>query len=191
MIALVRRAGQVILADDAHVVWSVADGRRGRRWRALTTRVGALEASVLLEVGLDGRPSRLELATAAGLMTLHPEAPGLLHGNVVSPDGVRHLAFAWGDEHELEVEGQLITTAVTAGRLARSTPVGEGRTVPVVVVSPDLSVRERSRRYVRVDQATWQIDREGDRFELRIDGRAVPIWPGATVEWPLEIQSPP
>lgn len=189
MIAIVRRAGRVILADGRHVVWSVADGRRGRRWRATTTRDGALETAMLLEVGLDGRPSRLELATAAGLLTLHPEAAGWLHGNVVMPDGVRHLTFAWSHEHELEVEGHAITMAVTAGRLGRSTPVGEGRTVPVVVVSPDLAVRERSRRHVRVDKATWQIDREGHRFDVTIDERGLPIWSGEAAEWPLELES--
>jgi hypothetical protein len=173
MIAIVRRAGRVILADGRHVVWSVADGRRGRRWRATTTRDGALETAMLLEVGLDGRPTRLELATAAGLLTLHPEAAGWLHGH----------------EHELEVEGQSITMAVTAGRLGRSTPVGEGRTVPVVVVSPDLAVRERSRRHVRVDKATWQIDREGHRFDVTIDERGLPIWSGEAAEWPLELES--
>ena len=51
MSAMVRRAGQAILPDGTEVVWSVADGRRGRRWRATTTRDGALPPSLLLEVG--------------------------------------------------------------------------------------------------------------------------------------------
>ncbi|MDO8485990.1 MAG: hypothetical protein Q7S35_13695 [Candidatus Limnocylindrales bacterium] len=189
---MVRRAGRARLADGTQLVWSVADGRRGRRWRAMTTRDGALTGALLLEVGVDGRPARLELATAAGLLTLHPEPSGSLHGNAVTADGVRHLTFAWSGEHELEVDGLPIASAVTARRLAGSTAVGEGRTVPAAAVAPDLSVREGARRYVRVDDATWRIEGEGDRRTLTIDERGLPVGSGEAGdeagEWPLELE---
>ena len=47
-----------------------------------------------LEVAPNGRVTRLELTTGAGLLTLHPEPDeSALHGNVVTPTGIRHLAF--------------------------------------------------------------------------------------------------
>lgn len=193
MSAMVRRAGRASLADGTQLLWSAADGRRGRRWRALTTWGEALTAALLLEVGVDGRPARLELATAAGLLTLHPEATGSLHGNAVTPDGVRHLTVAWGVEHELELDGIPIASAVTARRLAGSTAVGEGRTVPVVAVARDLSVREGTRRYMRVGEATWRIEGDGDPRTLTIDERGLPVVAGETPdeagEWPLELDT--
>lgn len=189
MSAMVRRAGRSMLADGTQVVWSVADGRRGRRWRAVTMRDGALISALLLEVGVDGRPARLELATDAGLLTLHPEASGSLHGNTVTVDGVRHLTFAWSVEHELEIDGLPIASAVTARRLAGSTAMGEGKTVPVVAVAADLSVREGARHYVRVGDATWRIEGEGDPRTLTIDEHGLPVWSAEAGEWPLELDS--
>lgn len=188
MSAMVRRAGRATLADGMQLVWSVADGRRGRRWRAVTTREGAQVAALLLEVSLDGRPARLELATPAGLLTLHPEATGSLHGNALTRDGIRHLTVAWSDEHELEVDGLPIGQAITARRLAGSTAMGEGRTVPVVAVATDLFVHERLRRYVRVDEATWRIEGDGDPRTLSVDERGIPVWSGDVAEWPLELE---
>lgn len=189
MSAMVRLAGQASLPDGTQLAWTVADGRRGRRWRASTTRDGALSAALLLEIGVDGRPSRLELATVAGLLTLHPEATGGLHGNLVTASGVRHLGFAWTAAHELEIDGLLIATAVSARRLAGSMAAGEGRTVLVVSVAADLSVGEVTRRFVRVDGATWRIEGGASPRTLAIDDRGVPAWDGDTREWPLELET--
>jgi hypothetical protein len=189
----VRRAGTAALADGGEVVWSVADGRRGRRWRALTRRAGMISSSLLLEVGTDGRPARLEVATTAGLLTLHPETTGSLHGNAVMAEGVRHLALGWSDEHELEVEPLAISAAVTARRLGPTVPVGEGTDVPVVTIDADLVVGEETRRYVRLDAATWRIERDGDTRTVAVDDRGLPVWPPTTgspaegVDWPLEL----
>jgi len=190
MSPMVRLAGRATLPDGVEITWSVADGRRGRRWRAATRRLGALAGSLLLEVGVDGRMVRLELATAAGLLTLHPEATASLHGNAVTANGIAHITMAWSDDHGLEIDGLPIPAAVTAGRLAASTPVGEGRTVPVVVVGQDLSVRAAERRYTRVDDATWRIEGEGREETLAVDKRGVPVWPKAGGEWPLELDPP-
>lgn len=187
MSALVRRAGRATPDDDTEIVWSVADGRSGRRWRARTLRDGALASSFLLEVGVDGRPTRLELATAAGLLTLHPEATGALHGNAVTPAGVRHLTFGWSGEHGLEIDELSVPSAVTAGRLAPALAVGEGRTVPVVVVGPDLAVRSGERRYERLGAGSWRIEGDGRAQVVEIDERGIPIWPATTGEWPLEL----
>jgi len=204
MSAVVRGAGRAILDDGSQLVWSVADGRRGRRWRAMTARDGHLVETLLLEVGGDGRPTRLELSTSSGLLTLHPEPSGGLNGNVVTPAGVRHLSFAWSDKHELAIDRLPIAAAVTARRLAGSTPVGEGREVAVVAVAQDLEVSEGVRRYGRVSEANWRIEGADGARGLSIDERGLPVWPDArgesggageapreTSEWPMEFDPQP
>jgi hypothetical protein len=173
----------------------------------MTRRDGRLAESLLLEVDNDGRPSRLELTAAMGLLTLHPEPSGSLHGNMVTRDGVRHLAFGWSDDHELAIDRLPIVAAVAARRLASTTPVGEGRDVPVVSVGRDLQVQAGVRRYDRVANASWRIEGGRDGAQtLTIDNRGLPIWPGTggkvagggetvgarePAEWPLELESQP
>jgi hypothetical protein len=191
MSAYLRRAGAGLLPDGSQLVWSVADGRRGRRWRAMASSNGAITHALLLEVDTEGRPSRLELTTPAGMLTLHPDQAGrVLHGNVVTSAGVRHLSLPWSDAHGLEVEGRPIASAVTAHQLARAMAEGEGRAVPVVVVAADLVVSKASRRYVRVGHGEWRIEPasgHGAATILRIDERGIPSAPGDTQEWPLEV----
>jgi hypothetical protein len=190
MSEVVRRAGRVGQADGSVLLWSVADGRRGRRWRAGLVRDGRLVSSMLLEVSVDGRPGRLELTTSAGLLTLHPEANGDLHGNVVTTDGVRHLHYAWSAEHELVVDGIAITSAVAARRLAATTPAGEGRTVPVVAVGADLAIRQAVRTFHRLDAGTWWVDGQDEPMTLAIDPDGIPLWSGEADAWPLQLDLP-
>ena len=186
-----RRAGAGTLADGSQLIWTVADGRRGRRWRAVASSNGSITHALLLEVDVAGRLSKLELATPAGLLTLHPEeGSGWLHGNVVTEVGVRHLALPWSDDHGLDVVGRPIAAAVTAHRLAAMTAVGEGRAVPVVSIAPDLGLVETTHRYTRVSVGEWRIESGGDHgapVRLTIDGRGVPVLPLAAAEWPLEL----
>lgn len=191
MTEFLRRAGCGVLADGSTLVWSVADGNRGRRWRAVATLDGAIRLVLLLEVDVAGRPSRIELATPAGMLTLHPgEGSGALHGNVVSTEGVRHLALPWSDDHGLEVDGNPIAAAVTAHRLRTTTAPGEGRTVQVVLIAADLLVAETTRRYGRVAEGEWRIEpAAGDTppVFLTIDQRGIPTLPADAREWPLEL----
>lgn len=185
---MVRRGGRATIPDGSEIAWSVADGRRGRRWRTATTRDGTLQASLLLEVGTDGRPARLELTTAAGLLTLHPEAGGSLHGNAVTPGGVRHIAFDWGEDHGFEIEGNPVPTAAIAGCLASTMPAGEGRAVPVVVIGEDLIVRAAERQFERVNTTgSWQIIGDGQTTVLALDADGLPVWPQPAEDWPLEL----
>jgi hypothetical protein len=186
----VRRAGRARLDDGSLVTWSVADGRRGRRWRIAVEHDGSLVASTLLEVSTEGRLARLELATPAGLLTLHPEGSGGLHGNAVTRHGVRHIRFAWSNEHELAIDGTLIASAITAHRLARTTRTGEGSALRVVAVGVELSVRADARFFHRLAQDTWRIDGDTGSTTVAIDARGIPRWPGETDEWPLEQDSP-
>jgi hypothetical protein len=116
---VIRRGGVATNAGGERVVWTVADGRRGRRWRESVSRDGTLLRAVLLELDPDGRVTRLEVATAHGLLTLHPdEGGGTMHGNVVAPDGVRHLSFDWSSDRELLVTGSPASAAIVEARFA-------------------------------------------------------------------------
>ncbi len=78
-------------ADGAAVVWSVAEGSKGRRWREVRNVGGGVASSLLLETDAAGRFSHLELSTPSGLLTLHPEPDGTLHGHAIVSDGVEHV----------------------------------------------------------------------------------------------------
>lgn len=189
MTTFLRLAGTARLGDDAILTWSIAEGSRGRRWRAVTTADGVITHALLLEVDLRGRPARLELTTPAGLLTLHPEPDGSsLHGNVVSAVGMRHLAFAWSGEHGLSVDGRPIADAVTAHRLADTVRVGETRSVAVVAITPDLTLREDTVGFERRAETTWRIIRPDGEHALTIDARGIPTGETDAVEWPLELE---
>ena len=161
-----RVAGSGRSPDGAIVTWSVAEGRRGRRWREAVTRDGAVVHSLLLELDPDGRFAHLELTTAAGLLTLHPEGDGTLHGNAVTPAGITHLrGMRWQPDDVILIEGSVVCRAVAGQwQLARELD-GLG----AVRVEPDLSLlRARA-----TDTAA------------PVDGRGLPVLEDSR-EWPLE-----
>ena len=144
--APVRRGGRGTLPDGAQLTWSLAEGGRGRRWRASRVRDGRLEGTILLEIDAAGRPARLELGTADGLLTLHPDrGERELHGNVVTPDGIRHLRLDWSPAHELVVDGFPVALlaavrrlgAVIAGWRDGRTPRGHRRQRPALPCDDD------------------------------------------------------
>ena len=163
----VRLAGHGRRADGAEVDWTLSEGRRGRRWRETVVRDGALIHALLLETGPDGRFSHLELASAAGLATLHPEGDGTLHGNIVGQAGVRHVVgLSFGESGALTVSGSIVAAAALAWARASAT-AGE-----VVVLDPgalDLTIRPLQ------GDDLGAIDADG---APRLDG-------GRT--WPLEV----
>jgi hypothetical protein len=74
-----------------------------------------MQSSLLLELDPDGRFSHLELATAAGLLTLHPEGDGTLHGNAVTERGVEHIAGRpWQRDAVVLVEESAVCLAVAS-----------------------------------------------------------------------------
>jgi hypothetical protein len=95
----------------------VATGRRGRRWREVRTVDGQVVSSLLFETDPAGRFAHLELSTSSGLLTLHPEMDGTLHGNAVMADGVRHVVGEpWSVDGALLVEGSAIALAAAGER---------------------------------------------------------------------------
>lgn len=153
-----RRAGRGRDRVGALVTWSVAEGRRGRRWRVARAVDGALVSSLLYELDPDGRFAHLELATPAGLLTLHPEGDGTLHGNAIVDGGVRHVVgLAWEPEWGIGFEADAFSTAIGGWR------PGAG-----YVVVGDLAVG--------ADATADSIAR---------DARGIPMLDAAE-EWPLE-----
>jgi hypothetical protein len=103
----------------------VAEGRRGRRWREAIVGPAGLRHSLLLETAPGGRFSHLELAAPAGLLTLHPEPDGTLHGNVVEAGGIRHVTgLPWDADGVVDVEGSTIAGAACAGLLGATVAAG-------------------------------------------------------------------
>jgi len=184
----VRRGGQARTLDGASITWTQAEGARGTRWRESVVSDGELMRSILLEVSATGRPTRLEVTTRAGLLTLHPEADeSAIHGNVVGVDGVRDLAFDWSPAHELLLLGSPASAAVTLGRLASEMDVGESRTLDVLRIDDSVDPRPARWTAVRMDAGVWHLsslDDDEERLVL-LDASGRPVLPGA-VEWPLE-----
>lgn len=183
-----RRAGRGILPDGATLIWSVADGERGRRWRATAVADGRMTHGVMLEISPGGRVLRLELATASGLLTLHPERDGRsIHGNIVHVAGVRPLAFAWSVDHELEIVDRPGPSAVMLRRLAKSVEVGGGETVAVLSMDTSLVVRPGTRLVRRLTPERWLIaDVTGGRETvIELDDDGIPVL-GAPADWPLD-----
>lgn len=166
MTAWLRRAGRGFDADGAIVTWSVAEGRRGRRWREARVRGEAILSSLLFETDPDGRFSHLELSTPAGLLTLHPEGDGTIHGNAVTDAGVEHLVgLPWEADGLVLVDGSTVTAAAAAAAMTRA----EG-TLTVLRIGLDLACQVRPEPAGTVPA---QADAEG-LPRLR-DGRSWPL----------------
>lgn len=170
------------------LTWSVADGTRGTRWREALEVDGGLSRSLLLEVAPTGRPTRLEIATVAGLLTLHPEPDeSAMHGNVVGDQGVRHLALPWGPDDELWVDGSAATAAVTLGRLAGTLGVGASTVIDGLWIDDRLEPRAERLAVERRGDRAWRVAPATSRaaldVELDEDGTVVLADADA---WPLE-----
>jgi hypothetical protein len=184
----VRRGGHATTVGGDLVTWTEAEGARGTRWREMLERDGRLLRGLLLETSMAGRPTRLEVTTLAGLLTLHPEPDeSALHGNVVEAAGVRHLAFPWSPEHELQVLGSPASATVSLRRLARLVPVGASRTFDLLRIDDDLEPRPVRWSFERISRHAWHLRDTGGseerRFTVEDDGR--PVLADA-VSWPLE-----
>ena len=175
MTRLVRRAGAGRFGDGTDIVWSASEGSKGRRWREMRSRDGAVVSSLLLETFPDRRFAHLELSTAVGLLTLHPEGDGTLHGNAVTEAGIRHIdGLPWPDGSLLVVDGSPIALAAAAWLVGAGGGESFGER-PVVTVGPDLDVGRSS--VAVADLLRQAIDADG--LPMLEDGRS----------WPLEIEA--
>ena len=182
-----RRAGTGLLDWGGRITWTVADGRQGRRWRSMLTDDGVLVGSLLLETGLDGAIAKLELATSAGQLTIHPEG-SMLHGNVVRPGGIEHVALSWPEGGVLLVVGTPATAAAAARQLEPRIGVGEGHTLPGVSIGVELAVAPTTFRVARLAERRWVFvaAATGDTLAVDLDQDGIPSL-GDGDSWPLEL----
>ncbi|MEW5990800.1 MAG: hypothetical protein AB1736_05565 [Chloroflexota bacterium] len=180
--AAIRRGGRIVGPDGRVTTWSMAEGTRGRRWRwSMSDRRGLVEVHTV-ELNPDGRFARLESATAAGLLTLHREPDGSLHGNRVGERGVDHLTFAAPAPEVVVVgSGPLAVAIASAGSPAEAAAAG------CLAVSDDLDV---SAVAVSVRRSTGgDVELRIGRGELRatLDADGLPVdGAGSSTSWGLE-----
>jgi hypothetical protein len=188
MITLLRRAGTGRLADGSRLIWTVAEGGRGRRWRWSHTTDAGLALVGLLELAPDGGFAKLELGSALGLLTLHPEGEAEAHGNVASSFGMRHLRFGWSDRHVVLAEGEPLIAAAACHRLAGAVGVGSSQDRSVLFVEAALTVRECTGRFTRESETRWRVELSpSPRFGLAIDDAGLPVGLQDEADWPLEV----
>jgi hypothetical protein len=178
------------------VTWTIADGERGRRWREATLGAetgdsgsGGLAHAVTLETGHAGQWLRLEVAAAAGLLSLHPDRYGSINGNVVSEAGVRHIAKGVVEPPLVDVRDSLVAETALCRALERQVAAGEGSTVSVVRVSPTLDVQVAQLQVMRTDARTWELTDAAGIRTVSMGDRGAPVTSDAGAKWPLETGS--
>ncbi len=163
----IRLAGWATLADGWTITWTVADGRKGRRWREVVARGPDVRHSLLLETDPDGRFSHLELARADGLWTFHPEADRTLHGNHVdrTTTGIRHVAgIPFEARAVLLVVGSPMSVAAVAWSMDPPIDPGQRVEFPGVTIEPTGMIATDPIRVIRTGSDTLEGRRRaGDR----------------------------
>jgi hypothetical protein len=185
----VRLGGRVALPNGDEVVFSVAEGSRGRRWREATLRDDRLVRSLLLEATRGGRPARLEITSDAGLLTVHPGASGTeVHGNIVASQGIQHLRLPLSPDHVLFIVDSPAAAAVAIGDLATRVGVGEHRHIQSLAIGTDLVPRAVGWSIERATGDEWILrsDLEPADRHMRLDPDGLALIPGM-VRWPLEL----
>jgi hypothetical protein len=189
-----RRAGRGIASDGTLVVWTIARGRRGTRWRSMRTDDRGVVSALTMETAPDDRLGRLELATDRGMLTAHPDALGTaLHGNVVTASGVRHLTLAWSPEHVLLVDDEPLALEAVVPHLAEAARRAVSASVDRPVVRLDRRLEpETGRLLVEIEPNGSIVSRDsltGESVRLAGPPSGRPLAelaePGV---WPLELE---
>jgi hypothetical protein len=142
-----------------------------------------MASSLLLETDPAGLFAHLELATPSGLLTLHPEADGTLHGHAIVSDGVEHVAgLTWDADGIVLLDGSTICRLAAVAGLADALAPGASRGQLAVVIPATLWLEVKPIRIERVDATTWRFGAE-EPFE--VDREGLPVLRGAEI-WPLE-----
>jgi len=173
-------------ARNREVVWTAADGRNGRRWRELALDASGVARTLLLETDQQGAWQRLEISSAEGLLTLHPESDGSIHGNIASRNGVRHISLGKLKPPRVDMPGSLVVEAALCWSLARQLRLGESRVITVATVAEPSTVAMAEITVERRTTATWEL-RDGDRRRLvELDDSGLPVPHVGAEHWSLE-----
>ena len=143
-----------------------------------------------MEIGTDGALRKIEAASPAGLLTLHPEVgEGTLHGNVVRPAGMSHITLPWTARHLLLAGSSPVTGAIAATRLQDTVPAGQGSAIPAVEIADDLTVRQATWRVARVGERRWRLLAAdgGPSVAVTLDDDGIPAALDDAETWPLEL----
>jgi hypothetical protein len=171
---------------NREVVWTAADGKNGRRWREVAVTPNGAVRTLLLETDSNGNWQRLELGGADGLLTLHPEGDGSIHGNIASRTGVRHFSLGKLKPPRIDVPGSLVVEAALCWSVARQLKLGESRVVTVASVVEPSTVALAEVTIERRTTATWEL-RDGDRRRLvELDESGLPVAHVGAEHWALE-----
>jgi len=178
-----RRGG--VLVDEAGrtSTWSVAEGSRGRRWRwTIVDERGSLVATHVLELDPAGAFSRLESAGAAGLLTLHREADGSVHGHRVGERGVDHLNIPAPAPEVVLVGSGAVGLAAIGGALPGDGPAP----LEVIEVSDDLGVETADVRIRRLPGGRIEIRTSRANRSASLGDDGLPVGAARSTSWPLE-----
>jgi hypothetical protein len=190
MTTRVRLAGQATDRLGRTVLWTVADGERGRRWREVATEPeGGASRSLTLETGHAGQWLRLEIAAPTGLLSLHPDRDGRIQGNVATAAGVRHLSLGSLTPPLVDVRDSLVGETALCRAFERLVGPGEGSGVRVVRVGLGLEVAVFDVGVTRSDARLWELrDSEGTR-DVSMGDLGTPSDGDTGGRWPLETGS--
>ncbi len=147
-----------------------------------------MASSLLLETDAAGRFSHLELSTPSGLLTLHPEPDGTLHGHAIVSDGVEHVeGVPWDADGIVLLEGSTVCRLAAAALLAGSVAAGELKGHLAALIPATLWLEVKPIRVERVDATSWRL---GTDEPFVVDERGLPVLRGGEV-WPLERDGEP
>jgi hypothetical protein len=179
-----RRAGSGRDQAGATVIWSVSEGSRGRRWREVRIDgSGAIVSSLLLETDPTGRFLHTELSTPAGLLTLHPEGDGTIHGNTVTRAGIGHVrGLPWRPDAILVIDGSTIAACAAAQLIGRLVGSRRPTSWQAVTIDPGLVAAAGVVAVDRVGEAGWRI---GSMAAIQVTPARLPVL-AESEEWPLE-----
>ena len=180
--SLLRVGGRGSTPGGRSVIWSVAEGSRGRRYREVRRAGEGIAHSLLLETDPSGRFTHLELSTPSGLLTLHPEPDATLHGHAIVSDGIEHVTgLPWEPDGLVVLEDSVVCVLAAAALLRPTVGPGSSTASHAVWIPPTLWVEIRPIRVGRAAGA-WQLGSDGP---VEIDPAGVPRLAGGET-WPLD-----
>jgi hypothetical protein len=128
----------------------------------VVTRDGSVVLSLLLETDPDHRFSHLELSTAAGLLTLHPEGDGTLHGHAVLARGIEHVrGLPWDPDSVVIVEHSSVAAAAASLRAGDPAPcvwIGLDLAIEAGLLEEDDLGQTEDGLPILVEEETWPLE---------------------------------